>query len=90
MNVENAERRYKKILRGVVTSSKMSKTVTVMVERTVRHRRYNKYIKRQASYYAHDESNVANEGDVVDIIESRPLSKTKRWRLKDVIDQRQD
>lgn len=88
MNAENANQRYKRVLRGVVTSSKMSKTVTVMVERTVRHKRYNKFIKQQASYHAHDEGNVANEGDIVDIIESRPLSKTKRWRLRGVVEQR--
>ena len=69
-------------LRGVVKSNKMLKTITVEVVRTVRHSKYNKFLKKRARYYAHDERGEAGIGDTVDIVESRPLSKLKRWRLQ--------
>ena len=69
----------KRILQGVVVSDKMDKSVVVKVERRVMHPVYKKYIKRSAKYTAHDESNLCKIGDVVQIIESRPLSKTKTW-----------
>ena len=69
----------KRILQGVVTSDKMDKTVTVQVERRVMHPVYKKYIKRSAKYSAHDEHNACKVGDIVQIMESRPLSKTKTW-----------
>ncbi|MCD6462998.1 MAG: 30S ribosomal protein S17 [Thermotogae bacterium] len=75
----------KKRLTGVVVSDKMDKTVVVMVERIVKHPRYGKYIKRRKKYHAHDEKNECKTGDVVEIIESRPLSKTKRWRVVRII-----
>ena len=75
----------KKRLTGVVVSDKMDKTVVVMVERMVRHPRYGKYIKRRKKYHAHDEKNECRTGDVVEIIESRPLSRTKRWRVVRII-----
>jgi len=75
----------KKRLTGVVVSDKMDKTVVVMVERIVKHPRYGKYIKRRKKYHAHDEENECKTGDVVEIIESRPLSKTKRWRVVRII-----
>ena len=69
----------KRILQGVVVSDKMDKSVVVRVERRVMHPVYKKYIKRSAKYTAHDEHNVCKVGDVVQIMESRPLSKTKTW-----------
>ncbi|MDD3668747.1 MAG: 30S ribosomal protein S17 [Alphaproteobacteria bacterium] len=69
----------KRILTGVVVSDKMDKSVVVLVERRVMHPIYKKYIKRSAKYTAHDENNLCKVGDSVQIIESRPLSKTKKW-----------
>ncbi len=69
----------KRILQGVVVSDKMDKSVVVKVERRVMHPVYKKYIKRSAKYTAHDENNLCKVGDIVQIIESRPLSKTKTW-----------
>jgi len=69
----------KRILQGVVVSDKMDKSVVVRVERRVMHPVYKKYIKRSAKYTAHDEHNACKVGDVVQIMESRPLSKTKTW-----------
>ncbi|ACY47748.1 30S ribosomal protein S17 [Rhodothermus marinus] len=71
---------------GVVVSNKMDKTITVAVERLVKHPLYGKYIKRTTKLMAHDEHNEANEGDVVRIMETRPLSKHKRWRLVEIIE----
>ena len=71
-------------LRGVVKSNKMAKTITVEVVRTVRHPKYNKFIKKHARYYAHDERQEAAVGDIVDIVETRPMSKLKRWRLRSI------
>ena len=69
----------KRILQGVVVSDKIDKSVVVRVERRVMHPVYKKYIKRSAKYTAHDEHNACKVGDVVQIMESRPLSKTKTW-----------
>jgi small subunit ribosomal protein S17 len=77
----------KKIVRtlsGSVVSNKMDKTVTVMVERLVKHPLYGKYIKRSNKVYAHDPENECQEGDVVTIEETRPLSKTKSWKLSSI------
>jgi small subunit ribosomal protein S17 len=82
----NIERGYGRTLRGTVVSSKADKTITVQVLRTVRHPKYNKFIKRKSKHYAHDESNEAGVGDVVEIVESRPLSHLKRWRLQKIVD----
>ncbi len=71
---------------GTVISDKMEKTVVVMVERLVKHRLYHKYIRRRAKFAAHDEANACSVGDKVMITESRPLSKTKRWRLSKIIE----
>ena len=71
---------------GTVVSDKMQKTVVVAVERRVAHRLYGKQIRRTAKYHAHDEENTAREGDVVRIMETRPLSKTKRWRVVEVLE----
>ena len=70
---------------GVVTSDKMQKTVVVTVERLVMHPLYKKYIKRRRKFMAHDEHEIAREGDVVLIEETRPLSKRKRWRVVKVL-----
>jgi small subunit ribosomal protein S17 len=72
---------------GTVTSDKMDKTVVVSVERRVQHRLYGKPVVRTKKYYAHDEDNRARIGDVVRISETRPLSKTKRWRVVEVVEQ---
>ena len=71
---------------GTVVSDKMDKTVVVLVERLVQHKLYNKYIKRRAKFAAHDESNASHVGDKVLITQSRPLSKTKRWRVTQIIE----
>ena len=70
---------------GVVVSDKMDKTIVVKVERFVQHPRFKKYIKRSKKYYAHDERNEARVGDTVEIEETRPLSKLKRWRLVRIV-----
>jgi len=70
---------------GVVVSDKMQKTVIVAVTRRVRHPTYGKFIKRTLKYVAHDEREQAQQGDLVRIVETRPLSKTKRWRLQEVL-----
>ena len=75
----------KKRMVGVVVSDKMDKTVVVAVERLVQHSRYKKYIRRTKKYHAHDERNECRVGDVVEIEETRPLSKTKRWRVVRII-----
>lgn len=83
-NIDDGERGWGRTLRGVVLSSKMAKTITVEVVRTVKHPKYNKFLKKRARYYAHDERNECGAGDKVVIIESRPLSKLKRWRLQSI------
>lgn len=70
---------------GVVVSNKMDKTVVVMVERTYIHPLYKKEVKVRKKYYAHDEKNECDEGDVVRIMETRPLSKLKRWRVVEIV-----
>jgi small subunit ribosomal protein S17 len=79
------ERGYGRTLTGVVKSSKMAKTITVETVRTVRHAKYAKFLKKRARYYAHDEKGEAGVGDTVIIVESRPLSKLKRWRLQSIV-----
>jgi len=71
---------------GTVVSDKMDKTIVVSVDRLVKHRLYKKYVRRRARYAAHDERNVSRIGDKVLIIETRPLSKTKRWRVSRVVE----
>ncbi len=75
----------RKIKTGVVVSDKMQKTIVVRVERLTRHPLYNKIIRRFKKFKAHDEKNSAKAGDTVKIVESRPLSKDKRWRLLEVL-----
>lgn len=71
----------RKVLTGIVVSDKMDKTVTVKVERRVQHETYQRYVNRQKTYKAHDEANEYKVGDMVLIEESRPMSKTKRWKV---------
>jgi small subunit ribosomal protein S17 len=75
----------RRLLEGIVTRDKMTKTRRVEVERLVRHPRYGKFVKRRTVCYVHDEKNESHLGDTVEIIESRPLSKTKRWNLVKVV-----
>jgi small subunit ribosomal protein S17 len=78
-------RKQRRTLVGVVTRDKMDKTRRVEIERLVKHSRYGKYIKRRTVCYAHDEANETHNGDTVEIMETRPLSKTKNWRLVRVV-----
>ncbi len=71
---------------GTVTSNKMDKTVTVLVERLVKSKLYHKYIRRRAKFAAHDEGNACQIGDKVVITESRPLSRSKRWRVNKIVE----
>jgi small subunit ribosomal protein S17 len=75
------ERGSRRTITGTVTSDKMDKTIVVSVIRRVRDRRFHKFVSRRMKYKAHDEKNVSKIGDVVEIVESRPMSATKRWRL---------
>ena len=80
------ERNLRKTRTGVVRSNKMDKTITVSIERKVKHPLYGKFVKKTTSFHAHDEKNECSIGDLVKIMETRPLSKTKRWRLVEVIE----
>ena len=71
---------------GIVVSAKMDKTVSVRVERRVQHSTYEKYVKQYTTYKAHDEGNTCNIGDKVLLVETRPISKTKRWSVKEIIE----
>lgn len=79
-------RNLRKTRTGIVTSNKMDKTVTVAVERKVKHPMYGKFVKKTTKFHAHDEKNECTLGDIVKIMETRPLSKTKRWRLVEVVE----
>ncbi|SLM27771.1 30S ribosomal subunit protein S17 [Desulfamplus magnetovallimortis] len=79
------ERGRKRVLLGTVVSDKMDKSVVVQVERLVQHSIYKKYVKRYKKYAAHDETNQCRLGDVVKITESRPLSKTKKFRVNEIV-----
>ena len=79
--------RNRKMRRGAVVSNAMDKSVVVVVERKVRHKLYGKFIRRRVKYMAHDPANECNIGDIVLIEECRPLSRKKRWRVKNIIQQ---
>ena len=83
-----SKRGLRKVRTGEVVSSKMDKSISVLVERRVRHPMYKKYLKKSVKLMAHDEKNECNEGDFVKIMEIRPLSKNKRWRLVEVIERK--
>lgn len=76
----------KRVVTGIVTSDKMSKTRRVEIARLVKHPKYKKYVKRRTICYAHDEENESGVGDRVELVESRPLSKLKRWQLTKVLE----
>ena len=78
---EQDQRGSRRTILGTVTSTKMDKTAVITVIRRVRDRRFHKFVTRRVKYKAHDEKNASNVGDVVEIIESRPYSKTKKWRV---------
>lgn len=80
------DRNLRKVRVGVVTSNKMAKTIIVAVERKVKHPIYGKFVKKTTKFHAHDEKNECSIGDTVRIMETRPLSKTKRWRLVEVVE----
>ena len=75
-----------KVRQGIVTSAKADKTIVVRVDVTRRHRMYKKIIRESTTLHAHDERNDANEGDLVRVVECRPMSRTKRWRLTEVLE----
>ena len=82
----SVERNLRKTRIGVVSSNKMDKTITVNVERKVKHPLYGKFLKKTTKFHAHDEKNECSIGDTVKIMEARPMSKTKRWRLVEVVE----
>lgn len=80
------ERNLRKTRTGVVTSNKMDKTITVKVRRRLQHSMYGKFLEKSRNFHAHDENNECNIGDTVRIMETRPLSKLKRWRVVEVLE----
>jgi small subunit ribosomal protein S17 len=88
VNSATERRRRRHELIGVVTSSKMQKTIVVRVTRQIQHRLYQRYVHVAKKFYAHDEQGEARPGDVVRIVETRPMSKLKRWRLAEVLTRR--
>lgn len=90
MSTETEVRGHRKERVGKVVSSKMDKSIVVLAERRVRHELYGKEIKRTKKFYVHDEENAANVGDTVRIVETRPLSRTKNWRLAEILERGDD
>ncbi|MDY6955368.1 MAG: 30S ribosomal protein S17 [Pseudomonadota bacterium] len=84
------EAKASRTLVGRVISDKMDKTITVAIERRVKHPLYGKYVTRTSTLHAHDEENSCQEGDLVRVVESRPISKTKSWQLVEVVERRRD
>ncbi len=82
----NEQAKAARTVTGRVISNKMDKSITVLVERKVRHPLYGKYVKRSTKLHAHDEENACGEGDIVVIEQSRPISKTKQWRLVSIVE----
>ena len=80
------ERNIRKERIGVVVSNKMDKSIVILVERKVKHPKYGKFVKKSTKFMAHDEKNEAGMGDTVRIMETRPLSKNKCWRLVDIVE----
>ena len=80
------ERGNRRVLAGTVISDKMDKSIVVQVERRVKHRTYKKYVTRSKRYHAHDERNECRAGDRVEIVESHPISRTKRWRVRRILE----
>lgn len=86
MSKRTGIRGVRKTFQGKVVSAKMDKTIVVQIERIVKHPLYEKYMKRRKKLYAHDEENTAHEGDTVVVAESRPLSRLKRWQLRQIVE----
>ena len=80
------ERNFRKERIGIVASNKMDKSIVVAIERKVKHALYGKFVKKTSRFFAHDEENTCNKGDTVKIMETRPLSKRKNWRLVEIIE----
>jgi len=85
-NTTTTERGARKVRTGVVVSDKMDKTVVVRIDRQVRHSLYNKTVRRSSKLAAHDEANDAHKGDTVRVMETRPVSKSKRWRVVEIVE----
>lgn len=85
-DVSSTERTARKVRDGVIVSDAMDKTVVVAVVERVRHPRYNKFVQRTKKLYVHDETNDGNVGDRVRVMETRPLSKNKRWRIVEILE----
>ena len=81
----NTNEKKQRTVQGRVVSNKMDKTVTVLVERQVKHALYGKYIKRSTKLHAHDAENACQEGDLVKVVEIAPMSKTKNWRVAEIV-----
>lgn len=79
------ERNNRKEIQGKVVSDKRDKTITIVIERKIKHPLYGKVMKKSKKFQAHDENNECNIGDIVKVMETRPLSKTKRWRLVEIV-----
>ncbi|MGB0676555.1 MAG: 30S ribosomal protein S17 [Ilumatobacteraceae bacterium] len=86
MSETSTTRAARKVREGIVTSNAMDKTVVVTVTNRVRHARYNKFVMRTKKLHAHDEANDAGVGDKVRVMETRPLSKNKRWRVVEIVE----
>lgn len=85
MSDGNAERSVRRTEMGIVISSKMDKTIVVEVSRLSKHPKYEKYVKKRVRFHAHDEKNEAQTGDTVEIMATRPISKSKRWRMVKIV-----
>ena len=85
-NLNDSERKNRKLREGLVVSNKMDKTAVVAVVERVRHAKYGKFMMRTKKLYAHDETNDVNVGDRVSVMETRPLSKNKRWRVVEILE----
>lgn len=86
MNEKTETRPSRKVLRGVVVSDKMNKTRVISVEHVVKHKFYDKTLRRNHKFYAHDEANESKSGDLVEIVSTRPLSALKRWRISRIVE----
>ena len=85
MEQENKTRGTAKVRDGIVIANKMDKTVVIEIKRLMKHSVYGKFVRKSKKFYAHDENNICNVGDTVRIVETRPLSKMKRWRVKEIL-----
>lgn len=83
--IEQSNKKLRRVLQGRVISDKMQKTITVLIEKRIQHPLYGKFVTKSKKYHAHDETNQCRAGDMVEISESRPLSKTKAWVLARVL-----